>query len=128
MITPQPDVLEIDVSRARRRVMDFVELGKPRVVVMVLVTTGVGFYLGVAPVVARCDYGFLADVRGRVALIAGARDEYSDPARLEALAGRLSPRPWLRVLTTDHFFADALDDLAAACGEAIAWAAEPSGR
>ena len=46
MITPQPDVLDVDVSRARRRVMDFVELGKPRVVVMVLITTAVGFYLG----------------------------------------------------------------------------------
>ena len=83
---------------------------------------GVGLYLGVAPVVARTDYGFLAGVRGRVALIAGARDEYSDPARLEALAASLPARPWLRVLPTDHFFADALDDLAAACAEAIAWA------
>ena len=46
MITPQPDVLGVDVSRVRRRVMDFVELGKPRVVVMVLITTAVGFYLG----------------------------------------------------------------------------------
>src|ERR1700687_1589905 len=40
------DVLNVDVTRAKRRVMDFVELGKPRVVVMVLVTTCVGFYLG----------------------------------------------------------------------------------
>ena len=56
---------------------------------------------------------------GRV--IAAARDELSDPARLEALAASLPERPWLRVLDTDHFFADALDDLAAACGEAIAW-------
>jgi len=46
MITPQPEVLDVDVARARRRVMDFVELGKPRVVVMVLITTAVGFYLG----------------------------------------------------------------------------------
>jgi len=46
MITPQPEVLEVDVTRARRRLMDFVELGKPRVVLMVLITTGVGFYLG----------------------------------------------------------------------------------
>jgi hypothetical protein len=89
---------------------------------------GVGLYLGVAPVVARTDYGFLAGVRGRVALIAGARDEYSDPARLEALAASLPARPWLRVLPTDHFFADALDDLAAACAEAIAWAGLALGR
>jgi len=40
------DVLNVDVTRAKRRVADFVELGKPRVVVMVLVTTCVGFYLG----------------------------------------------------------------------------------
>lgn len=30
----------------RRRVLSFVELGKPRLMVMVLVTTGIGFYLG----------------------------------------------------------------------------------
>ena len=82
----------------------------------------VGLFLGVAPVVTRYDYGFLAGVRGRVALIAGARDEYSDPGRLEALAGSLPVRPWLRVLPTDHFFTDMLEDLASACGEAIAWA------
>jgi heme o synthase len=39
-------VLELGVTRTQRRVMDFVELAKPRVVVMVLVTTFVGFYLG----------------------------------------------------------------------------------
>ena len=43
---PQPNVLDFDVTRVRRQVMDFVELGKPRVVTMVLVTTCVGFYLG----------------------------------------------------------------------------------
>src|SRR5262245_703676 len=84
---------------------------------------GVGLYLGVAPVLARYDYGFLASFRGRVALIAGVRDEYSEPARLEGLAASLPARPWLRVLPTDHFFTDALDALATACGEAIAWAA-----
>ena len=62
---------------------------------------GVGFYLGVAPLVARYDYGFLAGLRGRIALIAGTRDEYSDPARLEALpssfgfSSRKSPAPVL---------------------------------
>jgi protoheme IX farnesyltransferase len=30
----------------RRRVLDYIELAKPRVVLMVLITTGVGFYLG----------------------------------------------------------------------------------
>jgi uncharacterized protein len=86
---------------------------------------GVDLYLGVAPVVLRYDYGFLAGVRGRVALVAGARDEYSDAARLEALAGSLPARPWLRVLDADHFFDDSLDALATTCGEAIAWAGTP---
>jgi alpha/beta superfamily hydrolase len=86
---------------------------------------GVGFYLGIAPVLSRYDYGFLAAVPGKVALIAGARDEYCDPAALEALAASLPTRPWLRVLAADHFFADALDALAEACAEAIR-CAEPA--
>lgn len=43
---PQSGVFDVEATRVRRRVMDFVELGKPRVVMMVLVTTCVGFYLG----------------------------------------------------------------------------------
>jgi alpha/beta superfamily hydrolase len=89
---------------------------------------GVGFYLGIAPVLARYDYGFLAGLRGRVALIAGARDEVNGPARLEALAATLPARPWHRVLDADHFFADSLDELAAACGDAISWAASSGPR
>jgi len=42
---PQTEALEIAVDRTRRRTLDFIELTKPRVVVMVLVTTLVGFYL-----------------------------------------------------------------------------------
>ncbi len=42
----QPNVVAVDATRGRRRVQDFVELGKLRVVAMVLVTTGVGFFLG----------------------------------------------------------------------------------
>jgi alpha/beta superfamily hydrolase len=82
---------------------------------------GVGLYLGVAPVVARYDYGFLAGVRGKVALIAGARDEFGDAAKLQALADALPSPPWLRVLDADHFFGGALEELAATCAEAIAW-------
>ena len=48
---------------------------------------GVGFYLGVAPVVARYDYGFLAGLRGRVALIAGAHDELSESDALRGSGG-----------------------------------------
>jgi alpha/beta superfamily hydrolase len=87
---------------------------------------GVGFYLGVAPVLARYDYGFLSGLRGRVALIVPTRDEYSDPERLEALAASLPERPWLRAIDTDHFFGEALDGLSVVCGEAIGWAASAS--
>jgi len=45
-MTPQPSVLDLDLARVRRRCLDFAELGKPRVVVMILITTAVGFYLG----------------------------------------------------------------------------------
>ena len=83
---------------------------------------GVGFYLGVAPVLQRYDYGFLAGLRGKVALIAGARDEYSDAAKLSALAASLPTAPWVRVLDADHFFGSQLDELGAASAEAIAWA------
>jgi alpha/beta superfamily hydrolase len=76
----------------------------------------------VAPVLARYDYGFLAGLRGRVALIAGAHDELSNWARIEGLAATLPAPPWLRVLDADHFFADSLDDLAAACLDANIWA------
>jgi alpha/beta superfamily hydrolase len=74
-------------------------------------------------VLARYDYGFLAGIRGRVALIAPGQDEYSDPARLDALRASLPAQPWLRVLETDHFFGGALEGLAAACRDAITWAA-----
>ncbi len=39
------DVLP-NVGRRLRRLWDFVELGKPRLMLMVLVTTGVGYYMG----------------------------------------------------------------------------------
>ncbi len=42
----QPSTLSVDIERISRRVQDYVELGKLRVVSMVLITTGVGFYLG----------------------------------------------------------------------------------
>src|SRR5215813_12447988 len=38
--------LDLPADRARRRVIDFFELTKPRVVAMVLITTATGFYLG----------------------------------------------------------------------------------
>lgn len=82
----------------------------------------VAWYLGIAPTVGLGDFAFLRPARCRIALIAGRRDEYGGAARLEALAASLPSPPWLRLLDTDHFFADALDDLAAACRAAIIWA------
>lgn len=43
---PRTDILDVATDRVRRRAMDFLELTKPRVLVMVLATTLVGFYLG----------------------------------------------------------------------------------
>jgi heme o synthase len=43
----EPGVLEARVGVARSRVADYIELTKPRVTAMVLVTTFAGFYLGV---------------------------------------------------------------------------------
>ena len=58
---------------------------------------GVGFYLGVAPVLARYDYGFLAGLRGRVALIAAGPRRVLRPgaargARRRACRSALAPR------------------------------------
>src|SRR3989442_15783887 len=49
-MTPQTDTLAISADRSRRRALDFFELTKPRVVSMVLITTFVGFYLGMSGV------------------------------------------------------------------------------
>ncbi len=43
---PRTETLVITSDRVRRRTLDYIELTKPRVVVMILVTTLVGFYLG----------------------------------------------------------------------------------
>lgn len=45
-MTLRTDALDLELSRERRRAMDFLLLTKPRVVLMVLVTTMVGYYLG----------------------------------------------------------------------------------
>ena len=45
-MTLQTGTLDIELTRARRRAADFAALAKPRVVLMVLVTALVGFYLG----------------------------------------------------------------------------------
>jgi len=49
-MTPPTNVLTVECARERRRLLDFLILTKPRVVLMVLVTTVVGYYLGSAGV------------------------------------------------------------------------------
>jgi alpha/beta superfamily hydrolase len=85
----------------------------------------VGFYLGIAPVLKRYDYGFLREAKGRIGLIAGSRDEFGDRPKLEELHASLGARAWLRVLDTDHLFTGALTNLGLACRDAITWAATP---
>ncbi len=85
----------------------------------------VHFYLGIAPPLDRYDFGFLKGAHCAIALIAGTRDEFCDRSRLEAFSRSLQTTPWLRFLETDHFFADALSDLAQACRDVAAWAITP---
>ncbi len=67
-MTPQIDTLAIPTARSRRRALDFFELTKPRIVVMVLITTFVGFYLGIG---AAADYVALFHTLLGTALVAG---------------------------------------------------------
>ena len=52
----QTQAMGLDLARTRRRLAAFVELTKPRLVSMILVTTAVGFYLGSW---LSVDYGLL---------------------------------------------------------------------
>ncbi len=82
----------------------------------------VHLYLGIAPPLDRYDFGFLNAAHCVIALIAGTRDEFCDRARLEAFSHSLPGTPRLRLLETDHFFTDALGELAQACRDVAAWA------
>ncbi|MGH7318884.1 MAG: alpha/beta hydrolase [Candidatus Rokuibacteriota bacterium] len=83
----------------------------------------VSLYLGIAPPLNRHAFGFLRTATCRIALIGGSRDEFCDRARLDDLHAALIAPVWLRVLDTDHFFTRAMDELAVACRDVIAWAA-----
>lgn len=67
-MTLRTETLAIPTDRLRRRAFDFFELTKPRIVVMVLITTFVGFYLGIADTV---DYVTLLHTLVGTALVAG---------------------------------------------------------
>jgi len=81
-----------------------------------------GFYLGIAPPLNHYEFSFLRRAICLMALIGARRDEHCEAARFEALYLSLPATPWVRLLDTDHLFKDALDDLATACRDAIAWA------
>jgi alpha/beta superfamily hydrolase len=86
----------------------------------------VGFYLGIAPPLNHYDFGFLRQAICRVALIGGTHDEFCEAARFKALYLSLPATPRVRVLETDHFFTGALDDLAQASRDTIAWLKTPA--
>jgi alpha/beta superfamily hydrolase len=81
----------------------------------------VGFYLSIAPPLNHYDFGFLRQAICSMAVIGAKRDEHCDAARFEALYLSLPATPWARLLDTDHAFTGALEALAAACRDAIAW-------
>jgi heme o synthase len=58
-LKPAEDVVPAAIPVAQRRLADFIELTKPRVVTMVLLTTLLGYYLG-APAAAPIDWLRLA--------------------------------------------------------------------
>ena len=66
-MTFRTETLELTLTGGYRRALDFFELTKPRVVLMVLVTTVVGFYLGAE----TPAYGLLIETLIGTALAAG---------------------------------------------------------
>jgi protoheme IX farnesyltransferase len=100
-MTPPTEVIVAPMVRARRRVVaDLVTLTKPRVVLMILVTTVVGYHVGLA---GEPDYARLVHLLLGTALAAGGTlalnmywerdvDALMDRTRLRPLPdGRLSP-------------------------------------
>lgn len=100
-MTPPTEVIVAPIVRARRRVVaDLVSLTKPRVVLMILVTTVVGYYVGLA---GAPDYARLLHLLVGTALAAGGTlalnmywereiDGLMERTRLRPLPdGRLAP-------------------------------------
>jgi protoheme IX farnesyltransferase len=100
-VTPPTEVIVAPMVRARRRVVsDLVALTKPRVVLMILVTTVVGYYVGLA---GAPDYARLVHLLVGTALAAGGTlalnmywerevDGLMERTRLRPLPdGRLAP-------------------------------------
>ncbi|MBI3002328.1 MAG: protoheme IX farnesyltransferase [candidate division NC10 bacterium] len=99
-MTVRTETWEVGRSQARRRAADFVALAKPRMVLMILITTLVGFYLGSW---SGPDYGRLLATLLGTALAAGGTlalnqfiereaDARMERTRLRPLPdGRLTP-------------------------------------
>ena len=100
-MTPPTDIVVAPLVRERRRVVaDLMALTKPRVVLMILVTTVVGYYVGL---VGAPDYARLVHLLVGTALAAGGTlalnmywerevDALMDRTRLRPLPdGRLAP-------------------------------------
>jgi protoheme IX farnesyltransferase len=108
-MTPRTEILEVETDRVRRRTLDFLELTKPRVVIMVLVTTLVGFYLGSLGVP---DYVCLLHTLIGTALTAGGTLALNQLIEREADAKmqrtRLRPLPDGRVQPLDALVFGAL--------------------
>jgi uncharacterized protein len=81
----------------------------------------VGLYLGIAPPLNNYDFAFLRRAGCRIALVGGSQDEFCDRKALEEFVLSLPRKAWLRVLDTDHFFGERLEELAQACRDVIAW-------
>jgi len=92
----------VSLAMARSRWPDFVEMTKPRVGAMVLVTTMVGFYLGLTEPVGWPAVWLLAEVLFGTALVAGGANvlnqflEREQDAKMRRTRGR--PLPTGRVL------------------------------
>jgi protoheme IX farnesyltransferase len=98
-MTSQTDVVraaapDVGAAAVRRRLADFVSLGKPRVVLMVVLTTLVGYYLGAA---GQLDYLQVVHLLVGTALAAGgtlALNQFFErdlDARMERTRGRPLP-------------------------------------
>src|SRR5204862_3738713 len=101
VVTPPTELLVTPLGRERRRVLaDLIALTKPRVVLMILVTTVVGYYVGL---VGAPDYARLVHLLVGTALAAGGTlalnmywerdvDGLMERTRLRPLPdGRLAP-------------------------------------
>lgn len=92
-MTPPTEVIVAPIARARRRVLaDYAALAKPRVVLMVLITTMVGYYVGLP---GGPDYARLLHLVIGTALAAGgtlALNQYWE-REVDALMERTRTRP-----------------------------------